>query len=458
MDPMELKPLNSTMNEETSEESSVAHSESGLVTPRDTWGRKISGPVDRWYLVYIIFTMHGMGMLMSWNMFITIAPQYYHDYWFNNTNYQDSFMSIIGVTSQIPNVGVMILNTIVVMVGFMMLRVVIPLIVNCFLIAVIVILAIFVTPSPDTVTWFYVVTLIIIMAMNLANGIYQNSVYGIVADFPDNYINSLIIGNNLCGVFTSVLSILTILISPNDIELNALLYFSISLAFMIVCLFSLYFLVRLPFYQYHIAKGVEARAEESVDNPSLKQYWECFRMCWVQLFNNFYVYFVSLLIFPAMMTDSVYSDPTQGKTSVFGDNLFYPITTFLNFNLFAWIGSTLANYVQFPSAKYLWIGVVLRTVFIPYYLFCNYRPETRLWPVLFENEWWFSIGCTIMAMTCGYMSSLALIYTPVEVPARYQKLSGMLASIFLMLGILVGVASTPIAAWAVENIGNKKKT
>lgn len=93
----------------------------------------------------------------------------------------------------------------------MMLRVVVPLIVNCILIGVIVILAIFVTPSPDSVTWFYIVTLIIIMAMNLANGIYQNSVYGIVADFPDNYINSLVIGNNLCGVFTSVLSILTIL-------------------------------------------------------------------------------------------------------------------------------------------------------------------------------------------------------------------------------------------------------
>ena len=26
------------------------------------------------------------------------------------------------------------------------------------------------------------------MLMNLANGIYQNSIYGIVADFPDNYV------------------------------------------------------------------------------------------------------------------------------------------------------------------------------------------------------------------------------------------------------------------------------
>ena len=41
--------------------------------------------------------------------------QYYRDYWFTYPNgtatkYADSFMSIIGVTSQIPNVGVMFFN------------------------------------------------------------------------------------------------------------------------------------------------------------------------------------------------------------------------------------------------------------------------------------------------------------------------------------------------------------
>ncbi|KIH66501.1 hypothetical protein ANCDUO_03170 [Ancylostoma duodenale] len=38
-----------------------------------------------------------------------------------------------------------------------------------------------------------------------------------------------------------------------------------------------------------------------------------------------------------------------------------------------------------------------------------------------------------MAYTCGYFSSLALIYTPSIVPASYQKISGMAASIALML-------------------------
>ncbi|PAV89777.1 hypothetical protein WR25_22431 [Diploscapter pachys] len=73
-----------------------------------------NAPNDRYFLVYMIFTLHGVGMLMSWNMFITIAPQYYRDYWFTvngtETHYANSFMSIIGVTSQIPNVGIMFVN------------------------------------------------------------------------------------------------------------------------------------------------------------------------------------------------------------------------------------------------------------------------------------------------------------------------------------------------------------
>lgn len=32
-------------------------------------------PKDTFYLVYMIFLLHGVGVLMSWNMFITIAPQ-----------------------------------------------------------------------------------------------------------------------------------------------------------------------------------------------------------------------------------------------------------------------------------------------------------------------------------------------------------------------------------------------
>ncbi|VDP61009.1 unnamed protein product [Heligmosomoides polygyrus] len=95
-------------------------------------------------------------------------------------------------------------------------------------------------------------------------------------------------------------------------------------------------------------------------------------------------------------------------------NLYFAINTFLNFNVFASIGSLSANYIQLPKPRYLWIPVLLRVLFIPFFMFCNYQPvgKTRTAAVVFKNEWWFTIAGSLMALTCGYFSSLALIYTP----------------------------------------------
>ncbi|PIO65075.1 hypothetical protein TELCIR_13269, partial [Teladorsagia circumcincta] len=71
---------------------------------------------------------------------------YYVSYWFtvdgNATSYAESFMSVIGATSQIPNVGIM---------GSLMYRIVVPLIINCFLVIVIIALVIFVQPNDDDI-------------------------------------------------------------------------------------------------------------------------------------------------------------------------------------------------------------------------------------------------------------------------------------------------------------------
>uniref|UniRef100_A0A0K0CZW8 Equilibrative nucleoside transporter 1 n=1 Tax=Angiostrongylus cantonensis TaxID=6313 RepID=A0A0K0CZW8_ANGCA len=342
---------------------------------------------------------------------LLITTRYYVGHWFT---YAESFMSVIGVTSQFPNVGIMFINMAVVVAGPLMLRVVIPLIVNCLLVITIVVMVIFVQPNDNDRNWFYIVTLVIIILMNLCNGVYQSSIYGIVADFPDNYPNSLIIGNNLCGIFTSLMSISTTLVSPDNVMLNALLYFCISLGILVICVLSLGVLVKLPFYRHHMALGDSARKEVDVESPSFSQYWECLSYCWVQLFNNFFVYFVTLVIFPAMATDTPYyrrdGDPWG---SVFPENLYFAINTFLNFNVFAFIGSLSANYIQMPSPRFLWIPVLLRILFIPFFMFCNYQPIGKVRTmVIFRNEWWFTIAVSILALTCGYFSSLALIYTP----------------------------------------------
>ncbi|VDM64722.1 unnamed protein product, partial [Angiostrongylus costaricensis] len=84
-------------------------------------------------------------------------------------------------------------------------------------------------------------------------------------------------------------------------------------------------------------------------------------------------------------------------------NLYFAINTFLNFNVFASIGSLSANYIQMPSPRFLWIPVLLRILFIPFFI--------KLLPVCY---------------------SLALIYTP-----RYWEDSTVLVMSVITIMVLV---------------------
>uniref|UniRef100_A0A1I7WQX2 Aa_trans domain-containing protein n=1 Tax=Heterorhabditis bacteriophora TaxID=37862 RepID=A0A1I7WQX2_HETBA len=183
--------------------------------------------------------------------------------------------------------------------------------------------------------------------------------------------------------------------------------------------------------------------------------------CWVQLWNVFFIFFVTLTIFPAMMASTpLYIEPGQGWHSIWpskvffffiiimiiiiititiithiSENLYTFITTFLSFNVFATLGSMIANFVQWPRPDYLWIPVLLRGLFIPFFMFCNYRPADRTIPIFFKSEWLFLIAGIMMALTSGYFSSLGMMYAPRIVPGNQAKIVGMTAALCLILGM-----------------------
>jgi len=47
--------------------------------------------------------------------------------------------------------------------------------------------------------------------LNSANGIYQNSIWGLVADFPGQYTIAVILGNNICGILMAFIYIIILL-------------------------------------------------------------------------------------------------------------------------------------------------------------------------------------------------------------------------------------------------------
>nr|CDJ85441.1 Delayed-early response protein equilibrative nucleoside transporter domain containing protein [Haemonchus contortus] len=350
-----------------------------------------------------------------------------------------------------------------------MLRISGTLFINCVNVAVIIALVVLQDPSEEAMTWFYYVTLTIVVILNGSNGLYQNSVFGLTADFPAAYTNAIVVGNNICGTFISILSIATNLAFITDSKSVALTYFSITLAVLIVCILSLFYLTQVEFYKYYVNKGKQARIAEHATRPSLRQFCETFKGCWMQLLSVFLVFFVTLAVFPAVLAGTTPNRKGEPWNSDIPKDIYLGLTVFLNFNLLAAIGSTTANFVQIvslhlnshpnlgdqrdqlrgvikahrlalkvsllqPGPNYILFPVLLRLLFIPYFMLCNYNVDDRVMPVLFENQWFFIIGNAIMAFTSGYFSSLAMMYAPRVVHSSLSKTAGMAAAAILVTG------------------------
>lgn len=60
----------------------------------------------------------------------------------------------------------------------------------------------------------------------------------------------------------------------------------------------------------------------------------------------FLTFFVTLSLFPAIVSDIQLYPNNRAYDFFLPQNLYVPVITFLNFNVFATIGNVLANYVQ----------------------------------------------------------------------------------------------------------------
>ncbi|CAJ0953023.1 unnamed protein product, partial [Mesorhabditis belari] len=413
-------------------------------------------PKDFLSIVYLISLLNGMGGLLPWNMFIMIAPQYYVDYWFTQNDmasqYAGSFMSFLSLASQLPNVSFNILNVILVIGWSLFARIIGPLVINCICVGIVIAMAIFCEPALKDMTWFYAVTMCLVVIMNIANGFYTNSCFGLFADFPPNYINAFVLGSNICGLVTAVLSILCATVL-NDIRSVAILYFTLSLAVLLTCLFSIFLLKRLPYFLYFEAKGIEAREAGNSTKPSWTQIRHTIQNGWPQFINVFLVFFITLSLYPAVLADSTPVKDDDGRwPSVIPENIYDGLIVFLNFATFATTGSLVAGFWQWPTPRFLWIGTTSRALFIPFFLFCPYLPADRKWPILIHSEWIFAVGNSLMAFTSGYFSSLAMMYAPKVVPEALSKTAGMISALCLIGGITSGILFTFVLRFFVTHI------
>jgi equilibrative nucleoside transporter 1/2/3 len=123
---------------------------------------------------------------------------------------------------------------------------------------------------------FFVITIICIVLLNASNGIYQNSVYGLAADFPADYSNALVLGNNVCGMFISVVAVIALIsactrartrfcpiaVAQNEQKIQAAFYFGMAILALVAALTGYLLLPRLNYFRLYHALGVKRREIE----------------------------------------------------------------------------------------------------------------------------------------------------------------------------------------------------
>lgn len=398
-------------------------------------------PADRCNLLFIIMLIHGIGILMPWNMFIT-AKDYFTNIKLNTTliadtqstefetldAYNKGFMGYVVNASQVPNVLCNLMNLFV-QFGSKSLG---PRIAGSIMIEVVLFVITVALAMVDSSTWpitFFFITMACVVIINAASGIYQNSMYGMTAKLPGKYTGALVLGTNISGTLTSLISIITTFASPSE-KTAAIYYFISALLVLLVCIDTYFALPLLKIYRHYQRKDQDDDDNNGTGRPP---YWTILKSCWVNFLNVFLCFYATLACFPAITADIVATDPNFPVSSVYYGKIF----CFLFFNFFAMVGNIFPMWFKFPSRRFVFIPVFLRLLFIPFFMLCNYRPQDRIWPVYLE-DYPYIAGIIVFALTHGYFSSLTMMYAPEGVHPKYAGYAGMIAAFFLVLGIFLG--------------------
>eukprot|EP00118_Oscarella_pearsei_P004230 m.17713 g.17713 ORF g.17713 m.17713 type:complete len:439 (+) comp27542_c0_seq1:111-1427(+) len=406
-------------------------------------------PPDRFNLVYWIFYVQGIGTLLPWNMFIT-ANDYFQQKFANVTDenvtapgkFEHNFENFFEVGFMVPNLTFLALNVIFKHRFSVRLRILgsLFIILVGFIVTVCLIF-------PDSYSWqnsFFAITILVVAFVAIGGATYQSGIYGLAGMFDDHkYTSAIMGGQGLAGIFASLAAIFSLL-GGNDYKDSAIGYFACAVAVILLAIVTFFLLSRLKFSQFYIevnqasmdtvVQDQEAKDDQKKESPN---FLFIFKRIWKPALSVYLVFFVSLTVFPAVASNikSVAKDPSA---SPWTSTYFTPVTCFLLFNVGDFTGRTIAVWIPFISAKWLWVPSLLRFAFIPLFALCNtsaHNPSTVLmsdaFPVVFM---------ALMALSNGYLSTLAMMYGPGLVPDKDKETAGTMMAFFLGGGLVSGSA------------------
>ncbi|XP_045697794.1 equilibrative nucleoside transporter 3 [Phyllostomus hastatus] len=425
-------------------------------------------PEDRFNRAYIIFFSLGVGGLLPWNFFVTAK-----EYWIfklcncsspapgeesEDSDILNYFESYLSIASTVPSVLCLAANFLLVNRVPIHVRV---------LASLAVMLAIFVVMTAlvkvDTSSWtrsFFAVTIACMAILSGSSTVFNSSVFGMTGSFPMRNSQALISGGAMGGTISAVASLVDLALS-SDVTESTLAFFLTADVFLGLCIGLYLLLPRLEYARYymrpvrppHVFSGEEPPLQDSPSNPLVAPRSSSSPtppLCPILKrtaglgFCVAYLFFITSAIFPAISTNIESLDKDSG--SPWTTKFFIPITAFLLYNFADLCGRQITAWVQVPGprSKVLPALVLLRTGLVPLFMFCNFQPRVHLQSVVFPSDIYPVLFSSLLGLSNGYLSTLALIYGPKIVSRELAEATGVVMSFYMYVGLALGSACSAL--------------
>jgi equilibrative nucleoside transporter 1/2/3 len=463
--------INNKMNNINEQEKILSRDHSARLFP----------PSDRFVFVYITCLLLGISGLFYWNIFMNVTD-YFVEFKLKliSQKFKDNFLYITSSISMVVNVLVNICNLFL---EVDCIKTRIPF--TLFTISILLIYQLFLAYL-DSESWsitFFVLTLLTVCFMSYLAGLMNSCNFYMASLLPYGYLNAVIIGTNLSGVFTTMMSIISKIYSTN-LQTNAIIYFFLAFVVTVITFFSFLLMTRMEFFKYweNVQNFNTKENDQDVNEQGCGKnqknrktsipYIKIINKGWLILFGLWLNYFITLTIFP------IYQNDIQriSNNFIIPEKWYKDVLVYLTFNVSVTFGNIFAKYVKKPNLKIIVFSVILRSLLIiAFFLLCNYKPKkliidgnndylnddingtyfnytingtifgyfngtnNSIVPILITNDWVYWFGSAASAFSFGYLTSLLLNCIPLQVETKFIGIINMISSLIISIGILSGL-------------------
>ncbi|XP_050696084.1 equilibrative nucleoside transporter 1-like isoform X3 [Eriocheir sinensis] len=427
--------------------------------------------------VTLVFYMLGNAILLPWNFFITAET--YWQYKLRNTTLDDvsgdegdatapltplqrSFTPTLVIVSNVFSTLFFFVTSAVVKRVSEGVRIYGSL--GASLVAMLIITLLTFINTDEWQQGFYVITMVVVAVLSMCMAVTQGSGSGLAGLFPPSCMATLMSGQALAGVISSLARIFSLLAGEEPIT-SGLVFFAISDVFLVATLVSYWYLRRMNYYKgikNNIASIKEGERKKNDDDDDRdgregggggkknkeesdwRTYFRVFVKIWPMGVTVALALLITLAVFPAVVVYITSTLPESRWTEVF----FQPTVTFLLFNVGDVLGRELTRWLRWPGPKGwpLHVAGACRVVFIPLLMLCH--GDNKTFPTVFDHDVYYIIFNLLFSMTNGYIITLTFIYYQTLVEEDELEMGGAIMVALVGVGLVAGSLISPgLVAW-----------